>query len=80
MLVQGPVPDLGGVGLGVEAEADLPADARASESGPRPVRTNVPPLRPRLVITYPEACSRCSASRTVVRLTAGRGGYAVRRA
>src|ERR1700740_454628 len=30
MLAQGPVPELVGVGLGVEAEADLPADAGAA--------------------------------------------------
>src|SRR5215469_12324859 len=35
MLVQGPLPDLGGVGLGVEAEADLPADPAAAPRSAR---------------------------------------------
>jgi hypothetical protein len=38
MLVHSPPPDFGGVGLGVEAEADLPADPGTQPGQPRVVR------------------------------------------
>jgi hypothetical protein len=49
MLVHGPPPYLGGIGLGVEAEADLPADPGAQLGKPLVVRRPGDRLVQRLV-------------------------------